>query len=151
MRASRRCSIPSRFKCRYTDIGALWDYVSRVCGGGGGCASGGVPLRAVLALSWWRKVSLGGEPIIIVFRSYNLYLSYAASGDTGQPVGFLGDQTVYTWINYQDPSLVYPLGCEWNRQLSQHVYLQHPIHRCDNIVCMYMYVCICVCIYAYEF
>jgi len=27
-------------------VGALWDCVSRVCGGGGGCAGGGVPLGA---------------------------------------------------------------------------------------------------------
>jgi len=41
-------------------IGALWDYVLRVCGGGGGCAGGGVPLGAVPALSWCGEVSLGG-------------------------------------------------------------------------------------------
>jgi len=34
-------------------VGALWDYAPRVCGGGGGCPGGGVPLGAVLALSWW--------------------------------------------------------------------------------------------------
>jgi len=27
-------------------VGPLWDCVSRVCGGGGGCAGGGVPLGA---------------------------------------------------------------------------------------------------------
>jgi len=32
-------------------VGALWDYVSHVCGGGGGCAGGGVPLGAVPELS----------------------------------------------------------------------------------------------------
>ena len=31
--------------------GALWDCVPCVCGGGGGCAGGVVPLRAVPALS----------------------------------------------------------------------------------------------------
>jgi len=31
---------------RLSGVGALWDCVSRVCGGGGGCASGGVPLGA---------------------------------------------------------------------------------------------------------
>jgi len=29
----------------------LWNCVSRVCSGGGGCASGGVPLGAVPALA----------------------------------------------------------------------------------------------------
>jgi len=45
--------------------GALWDCVPRVCGGGGGCAGGGVPLGAVSALSWCAEVSLGGIHIII--------------------------------------------------------------------------------------
>jgi len=39
---------------------ALWDCVPRVCGGGSGCAGGGVPLGAVLVLSWCGEVSLGG-------------------------------------------------------------------------------------------
>jgi len=36
---------------RLSGVGALWDCVSRVCGGGGGCAGGGVPLGAVPVLS----------------------------------------------------------------------------------------------------
>jgi len=47
-------------------VGVLWDYVPRVCGGGGGCTGGGVPLRAVTALSWCGEVSLGGIHIIHV-------------------------------------------------------------------------------------
>jgi len=39
---------------------ALWVCVSRVCGGGGGCAGGGVPLGTVPVLSWCGEVSLGG-------------------------------------------------------------------------------------------
>ena len=31
---------------RLSGVGALWDCVSRACGGGGGCAGGGVPLGA---------------------------------------------------------------------------------------------------------
>jgi len=46
---------------RLSGFGALWDCIPRVCGGGGGCAGGGVPLGAVLALSWCREVSLGGK------------------------------------------------------------------------------------------
>jgi len=43
-------------------VGALWDCVPRVCGGGVGCASGGVPLGAVpAALSWSGEVSLGAK------------------------------------------------------------------------------------------
>jgi len=41
-------------------VGALWDCVTRVRGGGGGCAGGGVPLGAVPVLSWCGEVSLGG-------------------------------------------------------------------------------------------
>ena len=40
-------------------VGTLWDCVPRVCGGGGGCAGGGVPLGAVPVLSWCGEVSLG--------------------------------------------------------------------------------------------
>jgi len=46
---------------RLSGAGALWDCVPHVCGGGGGCASGGVPLRAVPVLSWCGEVSLGGK------------------------------------------------------------------------------------------
>jgi len=42
-------------------VGALWDCVLHVCGRGGGCAGGGVPLGAVLVLSWCGEVSLGGK------------------------------------------------------------------------------------------
>ena len=41
-------------------VGTLRDCVPRVCGGGGGCAGGGVPLGAVPVLSWCGEVSLGG-------------------------------------------------------------------------------------------
>ena len=46
-------------------VGALWDGVPRVYGGGGGCAGGGVPLGAVPVLSWYGQVSLGVNIIII--------------------------------------------------------------------------------------
>jgi len=42
-------------------VGALWDCVPRICGGGGGCAGGGVPLGAVPVLSWCGEVSLGSK------------------------------------------------------------------------------------------
>jgi len=47
-------------------VGALWDCVPRVCGGGIGCAGGGVPLGDVPALSWCGEVFLGGKHIIII-------------------------------------------------------------------------------------
>jgi len=46
---------------RLSAVGALWDCVPRVCGGGGGCAGGGVPLGAVPVLFWCGEVSLGGK------------------------------------------------------------------------------------------
>jgi len=46
---------------RLSGVGALWDCVPRVCGGGGGCAGGSAPLGAVLVLSWCGEVSLGGK------------------------------------------------------------------------------------------
>jgi len=45
---------------RSSGVGALWDYVPRVCGGGGGCAGCSVPLGAVPVLSWCGEVSLQG-------------------------------------------------------------------------------------------
>jgi len=44
---------------RLSGVGALWDCVPRVCGGEGGCAGDGVPLRDVPALSWCGEVSRG--------------------------------------------------------------------------------------------
>ena len=49
---------------RLSEVGALWDYVPRVCGVGSGCAGGGVPLGDVLVLSWYGEVSLGGKQSI---------------------------------------------------------------------------------------
>ena len=46
---------------RLSGVDALWDCAPRVCGGGGGCAGGGVPLGAVPVLSWCGEVSLGGR------------------------------------------------------------------------------------------
>jgi len=45
-------------------VGALWDCVPRVCGGGGGCAGGGVPLCVRTVLVW--EVSLEGKHILRV-------------------------------------------------------------------------------------
>ena len=67
--APRRILDPTLFKGRargrLSGVGALWDCVLRVYGSGGGCAGGGVPLGAVLALSWCGEVSLGGILSII--------------------------------------------------------------------------------------
>jgi len=49
-----------RIRARLSGVGALWDCISRVYGGVGGCAGGGVPLGAVPVLSWCGEMSLGG-------------------------------------------------------------------------------------------
>jgi len=52
-------------------VGALWDCVPRVCGGGGGCAVGGVPLGAVPVLSWSGEVSRGlTSPLSLYINIY---------------------------------------------------------------------------------
>ena len=38
----------------------------------------------------------------------------------GYKIGYLGDQTFYTVLGHIHPSLVYTVGCEWNRQLNTH-------------------------------
>jgi len=43
---------------RPSGVGVLWDCGFRVCGGGGGCVGGGVPLGAVAAPSCYVEVSL---------------------------------------------------------------------------------------------
>jgi len=53
---------------RLSGIDGLWDCVPRVCGGGGGCTGGGVPLGAVSVLSWCGEVSFGG-----IQSSYYIY------------------------------------------------------------------------------
>jgi len=73
---------------RLSRVGPLWDCASRVCGGWGGCAGGGVPLGAVPALSWCGEVSLGGIIIIItpryyVFFHYSGGASWTESGGGG--------------------------------------------------------------------
>jgi len=44
---------------RLSGVGALWDCVPHVYGGGGGCACSGVPLGVVPVLSWCGEVSQG--------------------------------------------------------------------------------------------
>jgi len=71
---------------RLSGVGALWDCVPRVCGGGGGCAGGGVPLGAVPVLSWCGVVSLGGKHTM-VYSQPTTQLSQLLTGLTlgGEP------------------------------------------------------------------
>jgi len=60
---------------RLSRVGALWDCVLRLCGGGGGCAGGGVPLGDVLALSWCGEVSFRGILLIINRRLFSIQIT----------------------------------------------------------------------------
>jgi hypothetical protein len=48
--------------------------------------------------------------------TYAKALDQLASGRDGRWIGFLGDQTAYTYMAHIDPSLVHLLPCEFNRQ-----------------------------------
>jgi len=63
---------------RLSGVGALWDCVSRVCGGGGGCASGGVPLGAGPCCPDVERC-LSGVYIIIRARAVKLSLKLPSS------------------------------------------------------------------------
>jgi len=51
---------PSSLSCQTRGEQLTFDFWLRVCDGGGGCASGGVPLGAVPVLSWCGEVTRGG-------------------------------------------------------------------------------------------
>ena len=57
---------------------------------------------------------------------YNALLDEHASGRAGKRIGFLGDQTLYTYLAGQRPDLFYKLPCEWNRQISMHFGFRDP-------------------------
>lgn len=49
---------------------------------------------------------------------YAAALDEHASGRGGRWIGWLGDQTLYTFLAADRPQLVHTIGCEWNRQLN---------------------------------
>lgn len=54
-------------------------------------------------------------------RTSRVYLQFLDTFNVrGYKIGYLGDQTFYTVLGHVRPSLVYTLGCEWNRQLNTH-------------------------------
>jgi len=73
---------------RLNGVGALWDCVPRVCGSGGGCAGGSVPLGAVPALFWCGEVSFWGKHIII-YAAYQVKVcsSRTYSSSVGTDIG----------------------------------------------------------------
>jgi len=62
---------------------------------------------------------------------YAQALDQYASGRDTRWLGYLGDQTLYSFMAYSHPDLFYNLGCEWNRQLSmQFGFRNESIHAC---------------------
>ena len=54
-------------------------------------------------------------------RTSRTYLHFLDTFNVhGYKIGYLGDQTFYTVLGHIHPSLVYTVGCEWNRQLNTH-------------------------------
>lgn len=55
-----------------------------------------------------------------------------ASGRDGRWIGWLGDQTLYTFLASDRPQLVYRMGCEWNRQLNTLFGWDSTLHGCQR-------------------
>ncbi len=54
-------------------------------------------------------------------RASRVYLQFLDTFHAhGYKIGYLGDQTFYTILGHIHPSLVYTVGCQWNRQLNTH-------------------------------
>ena len=64
-------------------------------------------------------------------RPYLAALDLYASGRSGKYIGYLGDQTLYSYMAVSHADLVYRIGCEWNRQLSmQFGFRNASVHTC---------------------
>ena len=49
-----------------------------------------------------------------------------------KPIGYLGDQTLYTHIADLHPRLVYRLSCRFNRQLNTHFHMSKRSYACQD-------------------
>jgi len=64
---------------------------------------------------------------------YASLLDYHATGKDGRRIGFLGDQTLYSFLFSTNPDVFYTLPCEWNRQLSMHFgFHNSTVHACPR-------------------
>mmetsp|Transcript_32643 Transcript_32643/g.85348 ORF Transcript_32643/g.85348 Transcript_32643/m.85348 type:complete len:272 (+) Transcript_32643:3-818(+) len=60
-------------------------------------------------------------------------LDYYASGADHRYIGYLGDQTLYSFMASSHADLLYRLPCEWNRQLSmQFGFRNATVHACPR-------------------
>jgi hypothetical protein len=85
---------------------------------------------------WRMKGRNGGVQLLHLERmrassKYNAQLDRYGSGQAGNKLGYLGDQTLYTFLAYESPELFHSVGCEWNRQLSTHFgFGNASVHTC---------------------
>ena len=92
---------------------------SNLYGKGGEGKNGGVQLLDLAAM---RR-----EPF------YDAVLDRVASGTDGRRIGYLGDQTLYSYIAMDYPFLMHRLPCEWNRQISMHFGFHNAtVHSCPR-------------------
>lgn len=92
---------------------------SNLYGKGGAGKNGGVQLLDLAAM---RR-----EPL------YDAVLDRVASGADGRRIGYLGDQTLYSYIAMDYPFLMHRLPCEWNRQISMHFgFRNETVHSCPR-------------------
>ena len=64
---------------------------------------------------------------------YAALLDHHATGRDGRRIGYLGDQTLYSYIFTKHPDMFYTLPCEWNRQISMHFGFHNAtVHACPR-------------------
>lgn len=107
------CLVPTPDEYRYAEFDRFGSAVlgvaneqSRLYGSHGEGKNGGVQL---LHLEAMRNTA-----------EYDQVLDKVASGRDGRRIGYLGDQTLYSFLSVDYPHLFYRLPCEWNRQISMH-------------------------------
>ncbi len=88
--------------------------------------------------NWKMEGKNGGVQLLDLQRmrrssSYARALDRVASGEDGRRIGYLGDQTLYTFLAADYPRLFHTLPCEWNRQLSMHFGFRNvSVHACPR-------------------
>lgn len=104
------------------DLRALWSAFASF----GGAVVGVANEQSIMyqRVSDWQLVGKNGGVQLLHLARMRSSLAYAsalervASARGGRRIGYLGDQTLYTFLAAEEPRLVHRLGCEWNRQLS---------------------------------
>ena len=109
----------AEFRAFGTAVLGVGNEQSNLYGKGGAGKNGGVQL---LDLEGMRR-----EPL------YDAVLDRVASGTDGRRIGYLGDQTLYSYIAMDYPFLMHRLPCEWNRQISMHFgFRNETVHSCPR-------------------